>query len=141
MLSCYENAANWDQNMGNGSVPQLQAAKRFSFEEPKKYTNNFSKTNSIGSGGFGKVDFDSLLSLLFIILHDSLDACITYRYKKKNDYSKVKTNLNFYSLKKILLKANFSAFSEYSWIISSDNQMSICDHLYRFIRELFPLGN
>ena len=82
MLSCYENAANWDQNMGNGSVPQLQAAKRFSFKELKKYTNNFSKTNSIGSGGFGKVDFDSLLSLLFIILHDSLDACITYRYKK-----------------------------------------------------------
>ncbi|XP_030946984.1 probable leucine-rich repeat receptor-like protein kinase At5g49770 isoform X7 [Quercus lobata] len=47
--------AHWDQNMGNGSAPQLQAAKRFSFEELKKYTNNFSEANSIGSGGYGKV--------------------------------------------------------------------------------------
>nr|XP_023920892.1 probable leucine-rich repeat receptor-like protein kinase At5g49770 isoform X1 [Quercus suber] len=47
--------AHWDQNMGNGSAPQLQAAKRFSFEELKKYTNSFSEANSIGSGGYGKV--------------------------------------------------------------------------------------
>ncbi|XP_050264962.1 leucine-rich repeat receptor protein kinase HPCA1-like isoform X2 [Quercus robur] len=47
--------AHWDQNMGNGSAPQLQAAKRFSFEELKEYTNNFSEANSIGSGGYGKV--------------------------------------------------------------------------------------
>ncbi|KAK4558815.1 hypothetical protein RGQ29_008180 [Quercus rubra] len=47
--------AHWDQNMGNGSAPQLQAAKRFSFEELKNYSNNFSEANSIGSGGYGKV--------------------------------------------------------------------------------------
>ena len=81
MHSCHENAAHWDQNMGNGSAPQLQVAKRFSFEELKKYTNNFSEANSIGSGGYGKVNFDSLLSLLFIILQDSLDTCVTYQYK------------------------------------------------------------
>ena len=43
--------------MGYGSAPQLQAAKRFSFEELKKYSNNFSEANSIGSGGYGKVNF------------------------------------------------------------------------------------
>ncbi|XP_059461836.1 leucine-rich repeat receptor protein kinase HPCA1-like [Corylus avellana] len=47
--------ANWDQNMGSGGVPQLKGARRFSFEELKKYTNNFSEANSIGSGGYGKV--------------------------------------------------------------------------------------
>jgi hypothetical protein len=39
---------------GNGSVPQLKSAKRFSFEELKKYTNNFSEGKSIGTGGYGK---------------------------------------------------------------------------------------
>uniref|UniRef100_A0A2N9H8V4 non-specific serine/threonine protein kinase n=1 Tax=Fagus sylvatica TaxID=28930 RepID=A0A2N9H8V4_FAGSY len=38
-----------------GGVPKLKSAKRFSFEELKKYTNNFSEGNSIGSGGYGKV--------------------------------------------------------------------------------------
>jgi hypothetical protein len=40
--------------MGNGSVPQLKSAKRFSFEELKKYTNTFSEGKSIGTGGYGK---------------------------------------------------------------------------------------
>uniref|UniRef100_A0A2N9I1Z8 non-specific serine/threonine protein kinase n=1 Tax=Fagus sylvatica TaxID=28930 RepID=A0A2N9I1Z8_FAGSY len=47
--------AHWDVNLGNGGVPHLKSAKRFSFEELKKYTNNFSEGNSIGSGGYGKV--------------------------------------------------------------------------------------
>ncbi|XP_059461837.1 leucine-rich repeat receptor protein kinase HPCA1-like [Corylus avellana] len=47
--------ANWDVNMGSGGVPQLKGARRFSYEELKKYTNNFSEANGIGSGGYGKV--------------------------------------------------------------------------------------
>uniref|UniRef100_A0A7N2REN1 non-specific serine/threonine protein kinase n=1 Tax=Quercus lobata TaxID=97700 RepID=A0A7N2REN1_QUELO len=43
--------AHWDQNMGNGSVPQLQVAKRFFFEELKKYTNNFQKQIVLDLGG------------------------------------------------------------------------------------------
>jgi hypothetical protein len=48
--------------MGSGGVPQLKGARRFSYEELKKYTNNFSEGNGIGSGGYGKVDFHCLSS-------------------------------------------------------------------------------
>jgi hypothetical protein len=56
--------------MGSGGVPQLKEARRFSFEELKKYTNNFSEVNGIGSGGYGKVDFDCLSSELLIIFNN-----------------------------------------------------------------------
>ncbi|KAL3620749.1 hypothetical protein CASFOL_035661 [Castilleja foliolosa] len=47
--------ASWDPNTNSGGVPQLKGAKCFSFEELKRSTNNFSDTNCIGSGGYGKV--------------------------------------------------------------------------------------
>ncbi|KAG8639641.1 hypothetical protein MANES_14G162000v8 [Manihot esculenta] len=48
--------ANWDSTKSNGAgVPQLKGARLFSFEELRKYTNNFSEANDIGSGGYGKV--------------------------------------------------------------------------------------
>ncbi|KAJ8767896.1 hypothetical protein K2173_020836 [Erythroxylum novogranatense] len=47
--------ANWDKNNISGGVPQLKGARRFSFEELKNYTNNFSESSDIGSGGYGKV--------------------------------------------------------------------------------------
>ncbi|KAL2341486.1 hypothetical protein Fmac_009426 [Flemingia macrophylla] len=46
---------NWDPNKSNCGTPQLKAARQFSFKEIKKYTNNFSQANDIGSGGYGKV--------------------------------------------------------------------------------------
>ncbi|XP_019191135.1 PREDICTED: probable leucine-rich repeat receptor-like protein kinase At5g49770 [Ipomoea nil] len=52
--------ASWDPAKNSGGVPQLKAAKCFSFEELKKCTNNFSETNDIGSGGYGKVYRGSL---------------------------------------------------------------------------------
>ncbi|KAJ1400389.1 Serine-threonine/tyrosine-protein kinase, catalytic domain [Sesbania bispinosa] len=45
----------WDISESNSDIPQLKEARRFSFEELKKYTKNFSQANDIGSGGFGKV--------------------------------------------------------------------------------------
>ena len=56
-------AAYWDPEKSSGAVPQLKGARRFSFEELKKYTNNFSEMNDIGSGGYGKVSSNPFLSL------------------------------------------------------------------------------
>ncbi|KAI9176858.1 hypothetical protein LWI28_007923 [Acer negundo] len=47
--------AHWDPNKSSGSIPQLKGARCFSFEELNKYTNHFSDTNEVGSGGYGKV--------------------------------------------------------------------------------------
>ncbi|KAL8061357.1 hypothetical protein ABFX02_02G081500 [Erythranthe guttata] len=47
--------ALWDTNTTSGSVPQLKGVKAFKFEELKRITNNFSETNGIGSGGYGRV--------------------------------------------------------------------------------------
>lgn len=48
--------ASWAPS-GNdsSSAPQLKGARWFSYDELKKCTNNFSATNEIGSGGYGKV--------------------------------------------------------------------------------------
>ncbi|KAH7670810.1 Non-specific serine/threonine protein kinase protein [Dioscorea alata] len=46
---------SWDPSKSGESAPQLKGARCFSFEELKKYTDNFSESNHIGSGGYGKV--------------------------------------------------------------------------------------
>lgn len=64
LISCdrFPLAASWDPNTNSGGVPQLKGARSFSFEEIKKCTNNFSDTNEVGNGGYGKV---YILSSLF----------------------------------------------------------------------------
>lgn len=57
---CVKLVALWDTTTGSGGVPQLKGAKAFSFEELSKCTNNFSETNTIGTGGYGMVSmFDT----------------------------------------------------------------------------------
>ncbi|KAL9165904.1 hypothetical protein ABFS82_06G200200 [Erythranthe guttata] len=48
--------ASWaTSGKDNGEAPQLKGARWFSYDELKKCTNNFSESNQIGSGGYGKV--------------------------------------------------------------------------------------
>lgn len=47
--------ASWNPKTDSGGVPQVKGAKCLSFEELKKCSNNFSETNDIGTGGYGKV--------------------------------------------------------------------------------------
>ncbi|GLT52144.1 hypothetical protein SLA2020_254990, partial [Shorea laevis] len=47
--------AHWEVKKSSGNIPQLKGARCFSFEELKKYTNNFSEANDIGFGSYGKV--------------------------------------------------------------------------------------
>lgn len=54
--------ASWaPSGKDSGGAPQLKGARWFSYDELKKYTNNFSENNEIGSGGYGKV-YRGLLS-------------------------------------------------------------------------------
>ncbi|GAU39573.1 hypothetical protein TSUD_384560 [Trifolium subterraneum] len=45
---------NWEQNKNSGAAPQLKGARWFSFDDMRKYTNNFAEANTIGSGGYGQ---------------------------------------------------------------------------------------
>lgn len=49
--------ASWGAASGrdSGDAPKLKGARVFSFQELKMATNNFSRHNEIGSGGYGKV--------------------------------------------------------------------------------------
>ncbi|CAI9108426.1 OLC1v1008010C1 [Oldenlandia corymbosa var. corymbosa] len=48
--------ASWvPSGKDSGGAPQLKGARFFSYDEMKKATNNFSSSNEIGSGGYGKV--------------------------------------------------------------------------------------
>ncbi|XP_042450235.1 leucine-rich repeat receptor protein kinase HPCA1-like [Zingiber officinale] len=48
--------ASWTRNGDESSeAPQLKGARWFSYDELKRCTNNFSVSNEVGSGGYGKV--------------------------------------------------------------------------------------
>ncbi|GAA0142250.1 transmembrane signal receptor [Lithospermum erythrorhizon] len=48
--------ASWAPSLSDsGGAPQLKGARWFSYDELRKCTNNFSRSNEIGSGGYGKV--------------------------------------------------------------------------------------
>ncbi|EPS66484.1 hypothetical protein M569_08293, partial [Genlisea aurea] len=47
--------ASWNPDKESGSVPNLQGTKWFTFDDLRKCTDNFSESNCVGSGGYGKV--------------------------------------------------------------------------------------
>ncbi|GAA0161221.1 hypothetical protein LIER_17584 [Lithospermum erythrorhizon] len=48
--------ASWAPSLSySGGAPQLKGARWFSYDELKKCTNNFPRSNEIGSGGYDKV--------------------------------------------------------------------------------------
>ncbi|CAK9198353.1 unnamed protein product [Sphagnum troendelagicum] len=55
--------ASWGGGGGdNGEAPKLKGARRFFLAELKKATDNFSNSNEIGAGGYGKVYKGTLLT-------------------------------------------------------------------------------
>ncbi|CAH2070532.1 unnamed protein product [Thlaspi arvense] len=47
--------AKWNKSKSSIDAPQLIGAKAFTFEELRKCTDNFSKANDVGGGGYGQV--------------------------------------------------------------------------------------
>ncbi|XP_020108910.1 probable leucine-rich repeat receptor-like protein kinase At5g49770 isoform X1 [Ananas comosus] len=47
--------ASWSRTEDSSGAPQLKGARWFSYDELKKSTNNFSESNELGFGGYGKV--------------------------------------------------------------------------------------
>uniref|UniRef100_A0A1J3K1V3 non-specific serine/threonine protein kinase n=2 Tax=Noccaea caerulescens TaxID=107243 RepID=A0A1J3K1V3_NOCCA len=47
--------SKWNTSKSSIDAPQLMGAKAYTFEELKKCTDNFSETNDVGGGGYGKV--------------------------------------------------------------------------------------
>ena len=56
LTNTFQNAVSWDSHGLSGDIPALKGARFFTFEELQICTNNFSEGNSIGSGGYGKVN-------------------------------------------------------------------------------------
>ncbi|XP_057784472.1 leucine-rich repeat receptor protein kinase HPCA1 [Salvia miltiorrhiza] len=55
-ISLSKPFASWaSSGKDSGGAPQLKGARWFSYDELKKCTSNFSDSNQIGSGGYGKV--------------------------------------------------------------------------------------
>lgn len=63
----HSNPASWTTGgKETGGAPQLKGARWFSYDELKKCTNNFSESNQIGSGGYGKVTYSHITRNIFI---------------------------------------------------------------------------
>ncbi|KAH0728471.1 hypothetical protein KY284_004336 [Solanum tuberosum] len=77
--------ASWDSNKHSGAVPQLTGARFFSFEELKKWTNNFSETNVIGCGGYGKVYRGSLLNGELVAIKRALQGSMQGAHEFKTE--------------------------------------------------------
>lgn len=78
--------AHWDSSKNSGAeVPQLKGAKCFSFEELKRYTNNFSEANDVGCGGYGKVYRGTLPSRQLVAIKRAQQGSLQGGVEFKNE--------------------------------------------------------
>ncbi|KZV42602.1 putative leucine-rich repeat receptor-like protein kinase-like [Dorcoceras hygrometricum] len=69
----------------NGGAPQLKGAHWFSHAELKKCTNNFSDSNQIGSGGYGKVYKGTLSSGQVVAIKRAQEGSMQGSFEFKNE--------------------------------------------------------
>lgn len=61
IIYIWKFSASWTRRGDESSeAPQLKGARWFSYDELKRCTNNFSVSNVVGSGGYGKVIVGSM---------------------------------------------------------------------------------
>ncbi|CAH9089883.1 unnamed protein product [Cuscuta europaea] len=76
--------ASWaPSNKESCGIPHLKGARWFSYDEVKKCTNNFAKSNEVGSGGYGKV-YRGILSCGQVVAikraqHGSMQAGLEFK--------------------------------------------------------------
>lgn len=66
IINCLKfTLASWSSiEQITGEAPQLKGAIYFSYDELRKLTNNFSISNEIGAGGYGKVNVQVFIPLI-----------------------------------------------------------------------------
>ncbi|CAI9101455.1 OLC1v1038785C1 [Oldenlandia corymbosa var. corymbosa] len=75
--------ASWNSTKTSAGVPELKSARSFTFEEVKKYTDDFSENNDLGSGGYGKVYKGTLPGGLMVAIkrakHGSMQGHLEFK--------------------------------------------------------------
>ncbi|KAI3874920.1 hypothetical protein MKW98_019493 [Papaver atlanticum] len=84
----HSGATSWDPTRSSGTFPQLKGPKVFSSNELRNATNNFSKANDIGSGGYGKVYRGTLASRQLVAIKRALPRSLQGKSEVRLDWNR-----------------------------------------------------